>query len=347
VAAIGRRPYTRNWRVGLKSRLAEVWSGNLSVCCTMSTRRAPVNEPEPAEERAEEFVRHAREEFERADREVVEAVDEVEQRHPKSTAIARLAAAVMREQSSEQVGLAASGAAFWLVISALPTAIAAVSVFGLVVSPERVASDLGDLATAVPGSFGSLFAQQLRHVAQTDHAGLSFGLVISLIFAIWSASAGVYNLDRAIRLAYGLPRQTYIEARGRAFLGAVGAVVLFGVSAFVTSAVVAQSSTPLAVIGAAVALVAITALVGALYWFSVDRLMTWRALLPGAVASSIGVVLVTFGFGAYVAVSKRYAAVYGAFAGVVIGMLAVYLAVYVILLGAVLNMQLAGSKTAS
>jgi membrane protein len=63
------------------------------------------------------------------------------------------------------------------------------------------------------------------------------------------------------------------------------------------------------------------------------------------VTSAVGVVLVTFGFGAYVAVSTRYTAVYGALAGVVSGMLAVYLAVYVVLLGAVLNMQLSRRRS--
>ena len=55
--------------------------------------------------------------------------------------------------------------------------------------------------------------------------------------------------------------------------------------------------------------------------------------------------LVTSGFGAYVAVSTRYTAVYGALAGVVIGMLALYLAIYVLLLGAVLNMQLSRGRS--
>ncbi|HEY3833572.1 MAG TPA: YihY/virulence factor BrkB family protein [Acidimicrobiia bacterium] len=312
-----------------------------------------MSSPEQPGDPAEDLVRHAREEFERADREVTEAVDdaveeadqEFEQRLPRTARVARVAVAVLHEQSAEQVGLAASGAAFWLVISALPTAIAAVSVFGLVVSPERVATDLGDLASAVPGSFGSLFAQQLRHVAESDHAGLSLGLVVSLILAIWSASAGVYNLDRAIRESYGLRPQRYVEARSRALLGAIGAVLLFGAAAVITSTVVAQSSPLVAIVGALVALVAITVLVAALYRFSVGSHLTPRALMPGAIASAIGVVLVTFGFGAYVAVSKRYAAVYGAFAGIVIGMLAIYLAVYVVLLGAVLNMQLAGKRS--
>ena len=125
----------------------------------------------------------------------------------------RLGGGVLREQSAERVGLAASGAAFWLVISAFPTAIAVVSVYGLFVSPERVATDLGHLANGVPGSLGSLLSGQLRSVARTDHADLSLGVVLSLLFAVWSASAGFNNLDRAIRVAYGLPPQRYFEAR--------------------------------------------------------------------------------------------------------------------------------------
>jgi len=303
--------------------------------------------PDPSGEAEEDLLDRTRDELERTEREVVDDIEkadrEIAQKHPRTARVAGVAVGVMREQSAEQVGLAASGAAFWLVISALPTAIAAVSVFGLVVSPERVATDIGDLANAAPGSLGSLFAEQLKHVAGSNRAGLSFGLVISLIFAIWSASAGIYNLDRAIRVAYGLPPQKYVEARGRAFLGAVAAVLLFGGSAVVLSTVLAQSSTILAVLGALLVLVLITVSVAALYRFSVGRHVAGRALLPGALASAIGVVVVTVGFGVYVAVSKRYAAVYGAFAGVVIGMLAIYFAVYVVLLGAVLNMQIAKS----
>lgn len=303
-----------------------------------------VSPRDPPGEPAHELMDRARGAVERADRDVVEAVGDAERRHPRFRAGARVFAGVMREQAAEQIGLAASGAAFWLVVSALPTAIAAVSLFGLVVSPQRVATDLGDLASAVPGSLGSLFAEQLRRVAASDHGGLSLGLVVSLVLAIWSASAGVYNLDRAIRVAYGLPPQTYLEARSRALVGAVVAVLLFGVSAVTTSAMVAQSSALWAVLGGLIGLVAIAACVGALYRFSVGSHVSMRALLPGALASAVGVVLVTTAFGIYVAVSKHYTAVYGAFAGVVIGMLAIYFAVYVVLLGAVLNMRLGGTR---
>jgi membrane protein len=264
------------------------------------------------------------------------------QRHRRFSTGVELVSGVMREQSAERVGLAAAGAAFWLVISALPTAIAVVSLYGLFVSPERVATDLGHLANGVPGSLGSLLAEQMQRVAATDHSGLSLGFIVSLVLALSSASAGVYHLDGAIRAAYGLSPQRYIEARGRAFAGAFAVVVVLGLSVVVLPALAARLPAVLTVFGVPVVLAAITVGVGALYRFSVAAPIGARALLPGALASGIGMVLVTGGFGAYVAVSSRYTAVYGALAGAVIGMLAVYLAVYVLLLGAVLNSRLDG-----
>lgn len=139
-------------------------------------------------------------------------------------------------------------------------------------------------------------------------------------------------------MAYGLPPQSFVEARGRAVAGAVAVVVTVGVVAIATS--VGQARGLWAIVGIPVALLAITGGVGALYRFAVDHRVGVRALLPGAAMSAVGVVLVTSAFGAYAEVSTRYAAVYGTLAGLVIGMLAVYLAVYVILLGAVLNMKL-------
>jgi membrane protein len=268
--------------------------------------------------------------------------------HPHVSRVLRVTSEVLREQAAEGVGLAASGAAFWLFISAFPTAIAIVSLFGLLVSPEQVATDLGHLASGAPASLGSLVTSQLRRVAASDHAQVSVGLAASLLVAEWSASAGVYNLDRAIRVAYGLPPQRFIEARGRALAGAVAVVVGLGLAALAISVVVGRSpSTAVVIIGVPIVLILITAGVAGLYRFSVGRGVRTRALLPGAAASSVGVVAVVAGFSAYVASSTHYTAVYGVFAGGVIAMVGTYLAVYVVLLGAVLNVQLASASRPS
>jgi membrane protein len=295
----------------------------------------------PAESEPERLLNEATDRFDDAEETAELRADEVLERRPRLAAVVRIGGAVVREQGVERVGLAASGAAFWLVISAFPIAIAAVSLFGLVVSPARVAADLGTLSRGAPSSLGSLVTTQLRRVAASDHTGLSFGLGVSVFFALWSASAGVYNLDRAIRLAYGLPPQSYVEARGRAVAGAFAVVVALGLAALTVSVAVGRSpSTVIVAVWIPAVLVAITGGVAALYRFSVGSRLPARALIPGAIASALGVVASIAGFGLYVAWSRRYTAVYGVFAGAVVGMVATYLAVFAVLLGAVLNMQL-------
>ena len=175
------------------------------------------SQPPASEEQPKKLVIEGRRELEGAEETAKATATEALRRHPHLSRVLRVSGSLLREQAVEAVGLAAAGATFWLVISAFPTAIAAVSLFGLVVSPERVAADLGDLATGAPASLGSLVTDQLRRVAASDHTHLSLGLAASLLFALWSASAGVYNLDRAIRVAYGLSPQRYAEARGRAW----------------------------------------------------------------------------------------------------------------------------------
>jgi membrane protein len=296
----------------------------------------------------EKLAREGRNELEVVQEDAQATTGRVLRGHPRISGVLRIIRAVLHEQSVETVGLAASGATFWLVISAFPTAIAAVSLFGLVVSPDRVATDLGNLASGAPASLGSMVTEQLRRVAASDHARLSLGLAASVLFAIWSGSAGVYNLNRAIRVAYGLPPQRYLEARGRALAGALAIVILIGVGAIAISAAVGHFPATL-VLGAAVpfVLVVIAAAAAGLYRFSVGQSVRGRELLPGAMASSVGVVAVLAGFSTYVASSTHYTAVYGVFAGAVIGMVGLYLAVFVVLLGAVLNVQLASASRPS
>ncbi len=293
---------------------------------------------------------HARELGCRARHELQQSEDEADQflgRHGRLSLVARAVSHVLHDQSAERISLAAGGAAFWLVISAFPTAIAVVSVYGLFVSPGRVASDLGALASGVPGSLGSLLTEQLRRVTTTDHAHLSLGLAFSLVVAIWSASSGFNNLDGAIRLAYGLPSQRYVRAKRRAFVGALAVVVLLGLLAVAMPLVARRSSVLVSVLAIAVAAAGIIAGAGALYRFSVGAHVPARSLLPGALLSAAGMVSVSVGFGAYVSASTHYTAVYGAFAGAVVAMLAIYLAVYGVLLGAVLNVELSGTPRTS
>jgi membrane protein len=208
------------------------------------------------------------------------------------------------------------------------------------VDPGRVASDLGNLANAAPASLGSLIRAQLQRVAATDGTQLTVGLVVSVALAVWSASAGIYNLDRAIRDAYGLQRQRYVEARARSLAAAAILVVLLGAIALTSAATLAHSRGLLALVGVPSVFAGIVAALTGLYRFAIGQPTRLRALVPGAVAAAAGMIALLIGLGAYTSASTHFTAVYGGFGAVVIGMLATYLAVYATLLGAVLNVAL-------
>ncbi len=265
-------------------------------------------------------------------------------RRARGVPLRRVAAEVAREQSAEQIGLVAAGAAFWLVIAAFPAGIAAISIFGLVVSPTEVANNLRSIANAGPQSLGSTLSTQLTHVAATSRVSLSVRLIISVILALWSVSAAVYNLQRAIRAAYGLGVEEYVVARGRAFLGGVVAVLALGLLALASTTIsVGLAYLPgilLKVVGVPVLVVVIAAVAAGLYRFAIARPVPFPQLVPGALTAGIGLIALAGGFSWYLRVSTHYTAVYGALAGAVIGMIASYLAIYVLLIGAVLNAQL-------
>jgi len=140
---------------------------------------------------------------------------------------------------------------------------------------------------------------------------------------VWSASGGVYNLDRAIRYAFRLPAQRYVEARARAVVGAFVVVVALGALALGWSVVGAHASVVAVVlVGVPVALVGLTAGIGTMYRFSIGAVVPVRRLLPGAASAAVATVIALAVFGAYLGMSTRFTAAYGAFAGIVIGMFA-------------------------
>ena len=156
----------------------------------------------------------------------------------------------------------------------------------------------------------------MQHIATADRVGLSTGLAVSLFLALWSVSAAVYNLNRAVRTAYGLPVARYVKARGQAFVGGFVAVVALGIVGLASTTVsVVLAYVPgvlVAIVGIPVLGFFIACLAGGIYRFSIGHSVGVRRLLPGAVASGVGLVVVAVAFSVYLRQSTRYTAVYGA-----------------------------------
>ncbi len=264
----------------------------------------------------------------------------------------RLTQRVLHRQGYAQIGLSAAGVAFWFIIAAFPALIAMVVVLSLFLDPQQLDEVIKQLNDISPGSFGVTILEQVQTAARSEPSGLSASLAISLALSAWSASSGVYNLSRGLRLAYALRRRNYFIARLRAFAGsftvifilAVVTVTITASSAWVSAQVgwITWIAYPILIIGA---LALILGVMLGLYLYAVGATKPRPKLLPGAIFAAIGVVGVYIGLGIALRFTAGYQAVYGALAGIVIVMLVLYVSSYVILIGALINGQWAKARS--
>ena len=155
---------------------------------------------------------------------------------PRVAAAVKLIRDVIRTQGETRASLASAGAAFWLTIALFPAVTAAISIFGLVVDQQELNDAFNDLGNERQGSLGAAVSKQVAALTEAPASSLSAGLIISLIFSLWSVSNGSYNLMRAIRLSYGLLPQGYVVARFRGLVAGTVAVFMLGFVAFGSSA---------------------------------------------------------------------------------------------------------------
>jgi membrane protein len=268
--------------------------------------------------------------------------------HRRLSAAMDLAKAVAAAQSHERISLSAAAVAFWAAIAVTPTLIAISTIFGKLVDPDVLDEAVQTLRGTAPDSFASLLASQLQTASGASASAVSWSLVLSLITVLWAVSSGIYAFLRAVRIAYGLDPQNYLDARARAFAGALVTVVVLGVMLLASAAGTAWASSldepwrALAfTIGIVVGLLIATGLLVLTFHAAAGSegpTVHW----PGAAFGAVGSLAVFIGFGIYLRFATSYQAMYGALASTVILSLVLYVATFVILIGAVANAHLAG-----
>ncbi len=274
------------------------------------------------------------------------------QMSPRWGFLLRLGLRVLHRQGYAQIGLSAAGVAFWFIIAAFPALIAMIVVLSLFLDTTQLNEVIDQLNKISPGTFGVSILEQVQTAAESEPSTLSVSFAISLALSAWSASSGVYNMSRGLRLAYGLRHRNYIIARLRAFAGSFTVILVLAIVTVAITASSAWASTQqglyalvaytVLVVGA---LVVILGIMLGLYLYAVGTTKPRPTLLPGAIVASIGVVGVYIGLGIALRFTANYQAVYGALAGVVIVMLVLYVSSYIILIGALINGQWKGAHS--
>src|SRR3954467_8776417 len=106
------------------------------------------------------------------------------------------------ENKADNMPIIAGGVAFFGFLAIFPALIAMISLYGLVASPQTVAQQVEDTSAQLPNAAADLIGQRLTDITSNSGGALTFGLIVSILAALWSASSGVGNLITAVNIAY-------------------------------------------------------------------------------------------------------------------------------------------------
>lgn len=255
------------------------------------------------------------------------------------------------------VSMVAAGVAFYAMLAIFPGLIAVVAVYALVSDPNQVGQQISPVVRTLPPDVGNLLTDQLRDAVAANHGGLTAGLVASLLGTLWAASGGVNALTRGLTIILDTPpARSPLRQRAVSVALTLGALVAAAVAlALITVFPVVLGHVGLGRAGRVGAevlrwlllLVLVGAALAMVYRMAGDarggrRLVTWGVGLAVVVW-----ILGSVGFTVYVSNFSRYNRTYGSLAAVVVLLLWLYLSSFAILLGAVLDAELAARRARS
>lgn len=252
--------------------------------------------------------------------------------------------------SEHHIPLIAGSLSYYAFLAIFPAAIAAISIYGLVLDPTQLAAQINTITSAFPSSTASLIEQELNKIVASPSSGLGFTAVASIIGALWSASAGTKALMTGIDIAYDTPEDRPFLIQRTMALGITLALIVF---VAVAASAVTFLPDLLDAVGAhrlirfvqfgswPVIFVAVIVGLGILFKVAPNRPAAespWISV--GAVVVAFVWLLATLGLSIYSNRVSSLGATYGLLAGVIVLMLWFFISGLIVLLGAELNAEL-------
>jgi len=256
-----------------------------------------------------------------------------------------------REQSRDNISVIAAGVAYYMLLSLVPAITALVSVYGLVADPATVATQLEAVSGFLPREAQEIIFGQLSEIVSAPRAGLSFGLVIAVAIALWSASVAMQNLVTALNIAYEEEeRRSYPAFIALSLVFTVAALLFIPVALGLVAVVPAVVGfLPLGRVGEIVVQIARWPILVGLVMFALAMLYRfgpcrarpqWRWVSWGAVAATMLWLIASAAFSVYVRSIADYNATYGSLGAVVVLLFWFWLTAYAVLFGAELNAEI-------
>lgn len=252
------------------------------------------------------------------------------------------------DSSEKNLSLVAGGVTYYVVVALFPGLAALVSIYGLVANPATVANNINTLSGMLLPSAQKLISDELHQLVSTSGGALSFGAILGILIALWSASRGMSGMISALDIAYD---QKETRSFFRFNLLAIELTIAMVISGLILVAFVALLPAILSGIGASgvvkwlvlilewpILMAFMMVALAALYRYAPNRdEPRWEWTSPGAIVATILWVIGSILFTVYVAHFGNYNKTYGSLGAVVVLLTWLWLSAYVVLLGAEVN----------
>ncbi len=252
--------------------------------------------------------------------------------------------------------LVAAGATYYLLLALFPALTAFVSLYGFVADPVTVADHVAFLGGVLPAGGYDLIREQLTSLAEQETAALSFGFLLGLGIALWSANAGIKSLFEAMNIAYReKEKRSFVMLNLVSLSFTMGAIII----AIVLIVTVGVVPAMLAVVGLdgwsetlvrwlrwPLMLAFVAFAISLVYRYGPSRQRAkWRWLSWGAVLATAVWVAASVGFSWYLENFGDYNATYGTLGAIVGFMVWTWISVMIVVIGAELNAALEHQTT--
>ncbi|MDU1955217.1 MAG: YihY/virulence factor BrkB family protein [Peptoniphilus lacydonensis] len=198
---------------------------------------------------------------------------------------------------------------------------------------------------------------------ELQNASSSSFFTISFIAGLFTASTAVFKLIKIINLSYGFSeKRNFFKLRFLALIFTISLIIMFFMLIFTQIFGEIIYKTVMSYLGAesavfnkiwslgknVIPLGYMLIIFMLLYKFSPsdskEHMITFKGVLPGAVFSTLGVIIVSIVFGFYVSNFGKYSITYGSLGGIIVFLVWLYLLSVIILIGAEINSTIYSMK---
>lgn len=207
----------------------------------------------------------------------------------------------------------------------------------------------------VPGEIYTLIENTLNEILTQQNTGLlSFGILAT----IWSASLGMNALIKSLNMSYGVEEnRPLLLARGMSIIMTVLmifillvalALPIFGrqIGIFIFSFFGLEEGflETWNAVRFTIPPLIIFVVCSVIYWVAPNIKLNFKSVLAGAAFTSVGWLLISFGFSVYINNFANYSATYGSIGGIIVLMLWLYLSAMLLMVGGQVNAVMQGRR---